>query len=189
MTSATQPAQALGREESATLAGGCFWCTEALFSELRGVSSVVPGYSGGSVPAPTYEQVCTGETGHAEAIQIRFDPAVISYRDLLVVFFSTHDPTTLNRQGHDVGTQYRSAIFYDGDEQLRVAREVVKEISDQALWSGPIVTELVPFRAFYPAEEYHRDYFRRNPTRAYCQTVIEPKVTKFRRQFVERLKR
>lgn len=176
-----------GRRETATLAGGCFWCTEAIFSELRGVQSVVPGYSGGSVDHPTYEQVCTGRTGHAEAIQVVFDPSVLSYHDLLLVFFSTHDPTTLNRQGHDVGTQYRSAVFYDSPRQLETAQAVVKELTARGLWKQPIVTEMVPFHAFYPAEEYHRNYFARNPSQAYCQVVIEPKVAKFRKQFVERL--
>ena len=176
-----------GSEETATLAGGCFWCTEAIFSQLRGVSSVIPGYSGGSVTNPSYEQVCTGRTGHAEAIQVRFNPSVISFHDLLLVFFSTHDPTTLNRQGHDVGTQYRSAVFYHTPSQLETAQSVVKEITANRLWRGTIVTELTPFQAFYPAEEYHRNYFVRNPTQAYCQMVIEPKVTKFRKQFVQRL--
>lgn len=173
--------------ETATLAGGCFWCTEAIFSQLKGVSSVLPGYSGGSVADPSYESVCTGRTGHAESIQIVFDPSVISFHDLLLIFFSTHDPTTRNRQGHDIGTQYRSAIFYRSTEQCRIAEQVVKEITETRLWKAPIVTEIVPFQAFYPAEEYHRDYFRRNPGQAYCQAVIEPKVAKFRKQFVQRL--
>ena len=176
-----------GTRETATLAGGCFWCTEAIFSQLRGVRQVLPGYSGGSVPDPSYEQVCTGRTGHAEAVQIDFDPGVISYHDLLLVFFSTHDPTTLNRQGHDVGSQYRSAVFYRSPEQQRTAQDVVQEITANRLWKGKVVTELVPFQAFYPAEEYHREYFRRNPTQAYCQMVIEPKVAKFRKQFLARL--
>lgn len=173
--------------ETATLAGGCFWCTEAIFSQLRGVKSVSSGYSGGSVENPSYEQVCTGRTGHAEAVDVVFDPSVISFHDLLFVFFSTHDPTTLNRQGHDVGTQYRSAVFYHSPEQLRTAQEVIQEISAKRLWRGKIVTEIVPFQAFYPAEEYHRDYFQRNPSQAYCQMVIEPKVAKFRKQFVAQL--
>jgi peptide-methionine (S)-S-oxide reductase len=173
--------------ETATLAGGCFWCTEAIFSELKGVKSVLPGYSGGSLTNPSYEQVCTGRTGHAEAVQVVFDPKVISFHDLLLVFFSTHDPTTLNRQGHDVGTQYRSAVFYHSPEQQKIAQDVVKEISADRLWKGTVVTELAPFRGFYPAEEYHRNYFVRNPTQAYCQMVIEPKVAKFRKQFVARL--
>ena len=173
--------------EIATLAGGCFWCTEAIFSQLRGVSNVSPGYAGGTTVNPTYEQVCTGRTGHAEAVQVSFDPSTISFHDLLIVFFSTHDPTTLNRQGHDVGTQYRSAIFYHTPEQLRIAQSVVQEIATRRLWRGSLVTELAPFQVFYPAEEYHRDYFRRNPEKAYCQMVIEPKVAKFRQQFVQRL--
>lgn len=176
-----------GRLETATLAGGCFWCTEAIFSHLRGVHRVLPGYSGGSTVNPSYEQVCSGRTGHAEAIQVEFDPSVISFHDLLLVFFSTHDPTTLNRQGHDVGTQYRSAVLYRSPEQLKVAQEVVKEIAANRLWRGTIVTELTPFQVFYPAEEYHQNYFERNPTQAYCQMVIEPKVAKFRKQFVARL--
>ncbi len=173
--------------ETATLAGGCFWCTEAIFSGLRGVASVEPGYTGGTVASPTYEQVCTGRTGHAEAIQVVFDPMALSFHDLLLVFFSTHDPTTLNRQGHDVGTQYRSAVFYHSPLQRDTAHEVVKEIVAGSLWRGEIVTEITPFQAFYPAEEYHRNYFVRNPTKAYCQMVIEPKVAKFRKQFVGRL--
>lgn len=176
-----------GPRETATLAGGCFWCTEAIFSELKGVISVMPGYSGGSIADPSYEQVCTGRTGHAETLQVVFDPSVISYHDLLLIFFSTHDPTTLNRQGHDVGTQYRSAVFTHSPQQLQTAQEVVKEITTNTLWRAPVVTELVPFQAFYPAEEYHRNYFRRNPTQAYCQMIIEPKVAKFRKQFVARL--
>jgi peptide-methionine (S)-S-oxide reductase len=187
MTSADATDSAGSRRETATLAGGCFWCTEAIFSELRGVLSVEPGYSGGSVDHPTYEQVCTGRTGHAEAIQVVFDPAILSYHDLLLVFFSTHDPTTLNRQGHDVGTQYRSAVFYHSPQQLATAQAVVKELTSQGLWKQPIVTELLPFHAFFPAEEYHRNYFARNPGQAYCRAVIEPKVAKFRKQFVERL--
>lgn len=173
--------------QTATLAGGCFWCTEAIFSQLRGVRSVLPGYSGGSVPSPSYEQVCSGRTGHAEAIQVAFDPAVISFADLLRIFFSTHDPTTLNRQGHDVGPQYRSAVFYHSPEQRAAAESVIREITTEKLWSRPVVTELTPYTAFYPAEEYHREYFRRNPTQAYCQMVIEPKVAKFRKQYFDRL--
>lgn len=187
MTGSGGEATAGGATETATLAGGCFWCTEAIFSQLRGVRSVMPGYSGGSVADPSYEQVCTGRTGHAEAVQIDFDPRVISFHDLLLVFFSTHDPTTLNRQGHDVGTQYRSAVFYRSPEQLKTAQEVVKEITANRLWKGTIVTELAPFQGFFPAEEYHRNYFLRNPSQAYCHMVIEPKVAKFRKQFVGRL--
>lgn len=174
-------------QETVTLAGGCFWCTEAIFSQLRGVQSVEPGYSGGTVPNPSYEDVCTGRTGHAEAIQVVFDPSVLSLRDLLLVFFSTHDPTTLNRQGHDVGTQYRSAVFYRTPQQRAAAEEVIRQITADRLWRGKVVTELTPFQAFYPAEEYHRNYFARNPAQGYCQMVIEPKVAKFRKQFVAQL--
>jgi peptide-methionine (S)-S-oxide reductase len=173
----------------ATLAGGCFWCTEAVFSELRGVQSVQPGYSGGTLENPTYEEVCTDSTGHAEAVQITFDPMIISYRDLLQVFFSTHDPSTLNRQGNDVGTQYRSAIFYHNKEQKRVAEEVMKQITEAKIWDGPIVTELVPFKAFYPAEDYHKDYFKKNPSQGYCRVVIAPKIAKFRKHYESMLKR
>lgn len=187
MTSQAGGTGGQGSLETATLAGGCFWCTEAIFSQLRGVKSVEPGYSGGATPNPSYEDVCTGRTGHAEAIQVVFDPSVLSFRDLLVVFFSTHDPTTPNRQGHDVGTQYRSAVFYHTPQQLATAQEVVRKITADRLWSGKIVTELTPFQAFYPAEEYHRNYFARNPTKGYCQMVIEPKVAKFRKQFVAQL--
>ena len=174
--------------ETVTLAGGCFWCTEAVFSELRGVRSVAPGYSGGHVPNPTYERVCTGRTGHAEAIEVQFDPSAISLHDLLMVFFTTHDPTTPNRQGNDVGTQYRSAIFYRDAEQKAAADSVLREVEALGVWPRKIVTEIVPFSAFYPAEEYHRDYFRRNPEKAYCQLVIAPKVAKLRHQYADRLR-
>ena len=185
-----EPSTAPGhREEVATLGGGCFWCTEAVLAELRGVSEVRPGYAGGSTVSPTYEQVCTGSTGHAEVVQVRFDPAELSYADLLRVFFSVHDPTTRNRQGHDVGTQYRSVILYHSPEQRRDAEAVIAEVGGGRLWSKPIVTELAPFAEFYPAEEYHRDYFRRSPESGYCQLVIEPKVVKFRQEFATRLKR
>jgi peptide-methionine (S)-S-oxide reductase len=187
MTASDAAVEYGGATETAILAGGCFWCTEAIFSQLRGVKSVMPGYSGGSVATPSYEQVCTGRTGHAEAVQAVFDPKLLSFHDLLLIFFSTHDPTTLNRQGHDVGTQYRSALFYHSPEQLKTAQDVVKEITASRLWKGTIVTELTPFRGFYPAEEYHRNYFVRNPSQAYCQMVIEPKVAKFRKQFVAQL--
>jgi peptide-methionine (S)-S-oxide reductase len=176
------------RIETATLAGGCFWCLEAVFLELRGVLGVQSGYAGGHVPNPTYEQVCTGTTGHAEAVQVEFDPAELSYRDLLRVFFAIHDPTTLNRQGPDVGTQYRSAIFYHSPEQERTAREVIAELERENIWDAPIVTEVQPLDAFYPAEEYHREYYRLHPEQAYCRAVIAPKVSKFRKQFAERLK-
>jgi peptide-methionine (S)-S-oxide reductase len=175
-------------DEVATLGGGCFWCTEAVFTELRGVSGVVSGYAGGAVANPTYEQVCTGRTGHAEVVQVRFDPKVLSYHDLLSVFLTIHDPTTRDRQGGDVGPQYRSVIFFHNADQKRVAEETIREIADEKIWRDPIVTEVAPFTAFYPAEDYHRDYFRRNPRQGYCQIVIAPKVAKFRKKFVDQLK-
>jgi peptide-methionine (S)-S-oxide reductase len=171
----------------ATLAGGCFWCLEAVYDELRGVERVESGYAGGTTPNPTYEAVCTGATGHAEVVQITFDPDVISYADLLRVFFTIHDPTTLNRQGADVGTQYRSAIFYHSPEQKAAAEQAVAEAAK--VWDGGIVTEIRPLDAFYPAEAYHRDYYARNPNQAYCQVVIAPKVAKARRTYVDKLKR
>jgi peptide-methionine (S)-S-oxide reductase len=182
------PASEGGREH-ATLAGGCFWCTEAVFSELVGVEQALPGYTGGTVPHPTYEQVCTGRTGHAEAVDVTFDPSVVSFHDLLAIFFTTHDPTTLDRQGNDVGTQYRSAVFYRDARQKAEAESVVREVAAAGVWKRKIVTEIVPFSVFYPAEEYHRDYFRRNPEKGYCQVVIAPKVAKFRHQYADRLKR
>ncbi len=177
-----------GRLETATLGGGCFWCVEAVFEELRGVERVEPGYSGGHVENPTYEQVCTGRTGHAEVVQVKFDPRRISYREILEVFFSVHDPTTKDRQGPDVGPQYRSVIFYHDEEQRRTAEGVISELEARRVWERPIVTELAPFTAFYPAEEYHRDYFRRNPGQPYCQVIIAPKVAKFRKEHLQRLK-
>ncbi len=173
----------------ATLAGGCFWCLEAIFSELRGVEIVVSGYSGGSVPKPSYREVCTGTTGHAESVQITFDPQIISYGELLEVFFTIHDPTTLNRQGADVGTQYRSAIFYHTSEQARIAQEVIEELEAAKIWDAPIVTEVTPFKAFYSAEDEHQEYFGRNPDQPYCRVVILPKVVKFRKQFLAKLKK
>jgi peptide-methionine (S)-S-oxide reductase len=175
--------------EVATLAGGCFWCLEAVYDELKGVESVESGYSGGQVPNPTYHEVCDGDTAHAEVVQVKFDPSVISYADLLHVFFTIHDPTTLNRQGNDVGTQYRSAIFYHDEEQKRVAEEVIREIEAQKLWTGPIVTEVTPFDKFYIAEAYHQEYFKHNRFQGYCRVVIAPKVAKFRQKFVDRLKK
>jgi peptide-methionine (S)-S-oxide reductase len=174
--------------EVATLGGGCFWCTEAVFSNLKGVESVESGYSGGTVPRPSYEQVCTGTTGHAEAVQVTFDPKVLSLHDLLTVFFTTHDPTTLNRQGNDSGTQYRSVVFYRDAAQKATTEQVIKELEAEHLYRKPFVTQVVPFTEFYPAEEYHRDYFARNPERAYCQLVIAPKVAKFRSKYADRLK-
>lgn len=177
------------RTEVATLAGGCFWCLQPVFQDLRGVEGVVVGYSGGHVPNPSYEAVCTDSTGHAEAVQVTFDPAEISYEDLLRVFFSVHDPTTLNRQGHDEGTQYRSVVFVHGPAQDESARRVIREVTDAEVWNDPIVTEVVPFAAFYPAEGYHQDYFRKNPWAGYCRAIIAPKVKKFRKQFQDRLKK
>ncbi len=177
-----------GRSEVATLAGGCFWCLEAIFDGLKGVTDVVSGYSGGNAANPSYELVCTGRTGHAESVQVTFDPAVISYKELLEVFFTIHDPTTLNRQGADVGTQYRSAIFYHTPEQKAAAEEVIARLTAEKLWDRPVVTELKPFTAFYPAEDYHQEYFARNPRQPYCQVVIAPKVAKFRKHYLERLK-
>ena len=173
----------------ATLAGGCFWCLEAVFDQLAGVSRVQSGYTGGDLPNPTYEQVCSGNTGHAEVVQVTYDPAVISFSDLLRIFFATHDPTTKDRQGNDVGTQYRSAIFYEGEEQLRKAQAVMDEVREQGLYPGEIVTELTPLSTFYPAESYHDDYFRNNPRQPYCAAVIAPKVAKVRSHYFERLKR
>ena len=177
------------RREIATLAGGCFWCLEAVYLELRGVVGVQSGYAGGHVPNPSYQLVCTGTTGHAEVVQITFDPDEISYRDLLDVFFTIHDPTTLNRQGNDVGTQYRSAIFYHSAEQKAAADEAIAELSAEKVWDDPIVTEVLPLQEFYPAEEYHRDYFRLHPDQAYCRAVIAPKVAKARKAYFEKLKR
>ncbi|HBY93497.1 MAG: peptide-methionine (S)-S-oxide reductase MsrA [Ardenticatenaceae bacterium] len=175
-------------KEIATLAGGCFWCLEAVFDELRGVERVESGYSGGSVPHPSYRQVCTGNTGHAEVVQVTFDPQEISFKALLEVFFTIHDPTTLNRQGADVGTQYRSAIFYHTPEQKAVAEQVIAELDAAHARGSPIVTEVTPFTAFYPAEEYHQEYFTRNRDQPYCRVVIEPKVAKFRNQYLAKLK-
>lgn len=176
-------------KEIATLANGCFWCTEAIFKDLKGVESVESGYSGGRRPNPTYEQVCAGVTGHAEAIRIIFDPKVISFHDLLAIFFATHDPTTLNRQGADMGTQYRSAIFYHSPEQKAVADQIIGKLNSEKLWPNPIVTEVTQFSNFYAAEEYHKDYFARNPDQGYCQIIIAPKVAKFRKEYQDKLKR
>jgi peptide-methionine (S)-S-oxide reductase len=174
--------------ELATLGGGCFWCLEPLFAALKGVSKVESGYSGGEIKNPSYREVCTGNTGHAEVVQVTFDPGVISYRELLEIFFSVHDPTTLNRQGNDAGTQYRSVIFYHTPEQKRVAGQVIQEISATRIWPGPIVTELAPFSAFYRAEDYHQDYYARNGNQPYCQMVIAPKLKKFRERYNAKLK-
>ena len=175
--------------QTTTLGGGCFWCLEAVYDDLRGVTDVVSGYAGGHVPYPTYEQVCTKKTGHAEVIQVTFDPAQVSFREILEVFFTIHDPTTLNRQGNDVGPQYRSAIYYHNDEQRTVAEDVIREVNAAQLWSAPIVTEVTALDVFYPAEDYHQEYFRHHPNAMYCQLVIAPKVTKFRKKYLEKLKK
>ena len=169
--------------ELATLGGGCFWCTEAVFELAKGVQQVVSGYTGGHVVNPSYEAVCGKKTGHAEVVQITFDPTVISYRDLLGIFFATHDPTTLNRQGNDAGPQYRSAIYFHSPEQERTAREVIAELNGEGIFTGPIVTEVTAIPAFYPAEEYHQGYYRQNPMQPYCAFVTAPKVAKFREKF------
>ncbi len=174
--------------EVATLAGGCFWCLEAVYDQLRGVTDVVSGYSGGAVPEPSYEQVCTGRTGHAEVVQLTFDPAVITFRQILEVFFTIHDPTTLNRQGADVGPQYRSAIFYHSPEQKATAEQLIAEFNAKKLWDRPIVTEVTAFDTFYPAESYHQEYYERNPRQGYCQFIIAPKVAKFRKEYLAKLK-
>jgi peptide-methionine (S)-S-oxide reductase len=173
----------------ATLAGGCFWCLEAVYDDLKGVEDVVSGYSGGRIPNPSYEQVSTGRTGHAETVQVTFDPAVISYEDILHIFFSIHNPTTLNRQGADVGTQYRSAIFYHDEEQKKIAEEVIKDLEAQNIWDHPIVTTLEKMNAFYVAEDYHQEYFANNPFQPYCMAVVAPKAAKFRKHYMDMLKK
>ena len=178
----------LKKQDVAVLGGGCFWCTEAVFTQINGVEKVEPGYSGGELENPTYEQVSTGRTGHAEVVQITFDPDVISYEEILEIFFSTHDPTTLNRQGPDVGTQYRSVIFYRNDQQKAVAEQLMKELSEAKAWDMPIVTQLEPLKVFYPAEDYHRDYFKRHPEQAYCTLVIAPKIAKLKEHYLSKLK-
>jgi peptide-methionine (S)-S-oxide reductase len=174
--------------ETATLGGGCFWCLEPVFAELQGVEDAVVGYAGGPVSNPTYTEVCTGSTGHAEVVQVTFDPQVISFRDLLEVFFSVHDPTTLNRQGNDVGTQYRSIILHHDEAQKQAAEEVIRELEGSDTLDRPVVTQVVPFEAFYPAEEYHQEYFQKNPWAGYCQVIIRPKVAKFRKTYSDKLK-
>jgi len=172
----------------ATLGGGCFWCLEAVYLELQGVEQVVSGYSGGAVPNPSYYEICGGETGHAEVVQLTFDPREVSFKEILQVFFTIHDPTTLNRQGADIGTQYRSVIFYHSQEQRVIAEETIEELTATQVWDAPIVTEVMPFETFYRAEDYHQDYFQRNSFQPYCQYVIVPKVIKFRKMFAEKLK-
>jgi peptide-methionine (S)-S-oxide reductase len=174
--------------EVATLAGGCFWCLEAVYDQLKGVQEVESGYAGGSIRNPTYKQVCSGTTGHAEVVQIKYDPQVISFKDLLDVFFTIHDPTTLNRQGADVGTQYRSAIFYHTPEQKAVAEQTIADLNTQHLWNAPIVTQVAPIDDYYPAEDYHQEYFENNPYQPYCQAIIAPKVAKFRKHYFEKLR-
>ena len=169
----------------ATLAGGCFWCLEAVYDELQGVQRVVSGYAGGEMPNPSYQQVCSGRTGHAEVVQITYDPNVVTYRDLLEILFTIHDPTTLNRQGADVGTQYRSAIFYHDEEQRRAAEEIIAELEGERAFANPIVTEVTALDEFYPAEDYHQDYYENNPNQPYCMVVVAPKLAKFRKKFTE----
>jgi len=183
-----QPDHISSNPGKATLGGGCFWCLEAIYQELQGIESVVSGYSGGTVVNPTYSQIGTGRTGHAEVVQLTFDPQIISYQEILQVFFSIHDPTTLNRQGADVGSQYRSIILYHDEQQKQIAQSMIENIEAQKLWDDPIVTELTPFTTFYKAEDYHQNYYLGNPQQPYCQVVINPKVAKFRKQFSERLK-
>jgi peptide-methionine (S)-S-oxide reductase len=175
--------------EVATLAGGCFWCIEAAFDEIRGVINVESGYSGGTTTSPTYEQVCSGTTGHAEAVQVTFDPNVVSFQDIMHIFFTVHDPTTPNRQGADVGSQYRSVVFYHDEKQKETAEHVIKELEDQKVWDNPIVTQVVPFKKFYKAENYHKQYFSRNPNSGYCKVVIAPKIAKLRKKYREKLKK
>jgi peptide-methionine (S)-S-oxide reductase len=175
--------------ETATLAAGCFWCVEAVFDDLKGVISVESGYSGGHTENPTYREVCSETTGHAEVVNVTFDPQEISFKEILQVFFSVHDPTTLNRQGNDIGISYRSAIFYHDEEQKRIAEEVIKEVTEEAVYDDPIVTEVTPFDKFYIAEDYHQEYFANNPTQPYCAAVVAPKVSKFRQKYVSRLKK
>jgi|SRR6185437_1915704 len=178
----------LPAREVATLGGGCFWCLEAVYLELKGIERVESGYAGGAVANPSYEDVCSGTTGHAEVVQLTFDPSVISFKDILEVFFTIHDPTTLDRQGHDVGSQYRSIIFYHTPEQRVTAEQTIAELSKAGIWRNPIVTRIEPFTAFYPAEAYHQNYFERNPFQPYCQVVVAPKVAKARKKFLARLK-
>ncbi len=174
--------------ETATLGGGCFWCTEAVFNEVIGVHEVISGYTGGQAPSPTYEKICEGDSGHAEVVQLKFDPAVISYTEILGIFFSIHDPTTLNRQGNDTGTQYRSAIFTHSATQKSIAQQTIAHLNSEKIWDAPIVTEVSDAVTFYAAEEYHQNFFKRNPNQGYCMAVVSPKVSKFRKKFVSKLK-
>ena len=174
--------------KTAVFGGGCFWCTEAVFQDLRGILSVMPGYAGGTVPNPTYQQVCTETTGHAEVVQLSYDPREVSFAELLGVFFSTHDPTTVDRQGNDVGSQYRSVIFYEDEEQRREAEQMIAQLERESVFGAPIVTQLEPLEAFYEAEGYHRNYFRNNPDQPYCSVIIAPKVAKFRQKYTDKLR-
>jgi peptide-methionine (S)-S-oxide reductase len=178
-----------GRMEEATLGGGCFWCIEAAFNEIKGVINVESGYAGGDSASPTYEQVCTGTTGHAEVVQITFDPRIISFREILEIFFTVHDPTTLNRQGADVGNQYRSVIFYHNGKQKEVAEQTIAELNAAKVWDKPIVTQVEPFKNFYKAEDYHKKYFDHHPEAAYCRIVIAPKIARLRKKYREKLKK
>jgi peptide-methionine (S)-S-oxide reductase len=173
----------------ATLGGGCFWCLEAVYDQLQGIEKVVSGYSGGSVPDPSYKQVCTGTTGHAEVIQVSFDPNQITFREILEIFFTIHDPTTLNRQGADTGPQYRSVIFYHDETQRAIAEDMIAELEREKIWKTPIVTEVTPFTEFYPAAEYHQEFYRKNPSQGYCRVVIAPKLAKFRKTYLNKLKK
>ncbi len=188
MSAETNPLQPDQDSSMATLGGGCFWCLEAVYVELQGVSRVVSGYAGGHIANPTYQQVCSGNTGHAEVAQITFDPSVVSYKEILTVFFTIHDPTTLNRQGADVGTQYRSVIFYHDLQQKRIAEELIAELEAEKIWPQPIVTEVTALEIFYEAEDYHQDYYKYNSDQPYCRVVISPKVAKFRQAFAHKLK-
>ena len=176
------------KQQMTTLGGGCFWCLEAVYDEIKGVTDVVSGYSGGEVTGPSYEEVCTGQTGHAEVVQVTFYPNIISYQEILRIFFGIHDPTSLNRQGADVGTQYRSVIFYHNQEQKQLATALIKELDSTEIWDAPIVTEIVPLKLFFRAEDYHQNYFKNNPNQSYCRAVVAPKVAKFRKEFASNLR-
>jgi peptide-methionine (S)-S-oxide reductase len=189
MSSNSDSSSTVDKRGVATLAGGCFWCLDAVYNQLQGVLKVESGYAGGHIPSPTYQQVCMGSTGHAEVVQVTFDPEIITFRDLLEIFFTIHDPTTLNRQGADVGTQYRSAIFYHTPEQKETAEQIVAEMTAERIWDAPIVTEIAPLKEFYGAEGYHQEYYQNNPSQQYCQVVIAPKVAKFRQKYLDKLKR
>jgi len=173
----------------ATLGGGCFWCLEAIYNELKGIIKVESGYTGGPVPNPTYKQVCTGTTGHAEVIQITYDPNIITFKEILQIFFTMHDPTTLNRQGNDVGTQYRSIILYHNQNQKKTTDQVINEITQARIWNAPIITQIIPYNIFYKAEEYHQEYYKKNPEQSYCRIIIAPKIAKLRKQYFEKLKK